>query len=332
MRRTLFICAITLSLLLFSLRLGEASFMQVVPGKGTETTLDIASWNIEWFGDTSNGPTNEALQLQNVRDVIAGADMDIWGVEEVVSLAQWNSLKAQLPGYAGFIAKEPNVVNGAAFYSDFNNTEQNVGILYKTSVATVPDARVILTANDFDFAGRPPLQVTLRVTLNGVAENIVVIIVHAKCCSDSDSWTRRRNAANALKSYLDTNFPTQKVWVIGDFNDDLDTSITPGQASPYANFVNDTARYRFPTEVLSDFGIASTTSFPDTIDHHLNSNEANATYVDGSVEVFRVDNFIPNYASTTSDHYPVLTRYNFGGGGGAPLVTVVAPNGGESFP
>jgi endonuclease/exonuclease/phosphatase family metal-dependent hydrolase len=308
--------------------------MQVVPGKGTETTLDIASWNIEWFGDTSNGPTNEALQLQNARDVIAGADMDIWGVAEIVSLAQWNNLKAQLPGYAGFMAKEPNVVNGAAFYSDFNNAEQNVGILYKTSIATVTDARVILTANNNDFAGRPPLQVKLRVTLNGATEDIVVIVLHAKCCSDTDSWTRRRNASNALKSYLDANFPTQKVWVIGDFNDDLDTSITPQHASPYANFVNDTARYRFPTKALSDSGIASTTSFPDTIDHHLNTNEANATYVAGSVEVFRVDSFIPNYDATTGDHFPVLSRYTFGSGGGGatPRVTVVSPNGGESLP
>src|SRR5688572_5765540 len=135
MRRTLSICAITISLLLLSLRMGEASFMQTVPRKGGDTTLDIPSWNIEWFGDASNGPTNETLQLQNARAVIAGADMDIWGVAEIVSLTQWNSLKAQLPGYAGFLAKESNVVNGAAFYSDFNNAEQNVGILYKTSIA-----------------------------------------------------------------------------------------------------------------------------------------------------------------------------------------------------
>jgi endonuclease/exonuclease/phosphatase family metal-dependent hydrolase len=293
-----------------------------VPARGSSTTLDIASWNIEWFGDTANGPTNETLQLQNARAVIAGADMDIWGVVEIVSLAQWNSLKAQLPGYAGFIAKEPNVINGSAFYSDFGGAEQNVGILYKTSVATVTDARVILTANDFDFGGRPPLQVTLRAMINGAIENVVVIILHAKCCSDSGSWTRRRNAANALKSYLDTNFPTQKVWVIGDFNDDVDTSITSGSASPYANFVNDAARYRFPTKALSDSGTPSTTTFSDTIDHHLNSNEANAAYIAGSAEVFRVDQFIPNYGATTSDHYPVLTRYTFGGGGGAAQVII----------
>src|SRR5262245_62553736 len=112
MRRTLSICSITLSLLLLSLCLSATSFTQSVPAKGADATLDIASWNIEWFGDTSNGPTNEALQLQNARAVIAGADMDIWGVAEIVSLAQWNNLKAQLPGYAGFIAKEADVVNG----------------------------------------------------------------------------------------------------------------------------------------------------------------------------------------------------------------------------
>jgi endonuclease/exonuclease/phosphatase family metal-dependent hydrolase len=311
---------------LLSFGLNTVSLAQAVPSRGGATTLDIASWNIEWFGDTGNGPTNETLQLQNARAVIAGADFDIWGVAEIVSLAQWNSLKAQLPGYAGFLAKEPNVINGPAFYSGFGNTEQNVGILYKTSIATVTDARVILTNNDFNFAGRPPLQVTLRVMLNGAIENIVVIILHAKCCSDSDSWTRRRNASTALKSYLDTNFPTQKVWVIGDFNDDLDTSITPESASPYANFVNDPADYRFPTQALTLAGISSTTGFPDTIDHHLNTNEANATYISGSVEVFRVDQFISNYDATTSDHFPVLTRYTFGGGGGGGPASQVIIN------
>src|SRR5262245_26940051 len=194
-----------------------------IPPRGTATTLDFASWNLDWFGDTANGPTNETLQLNNVRDVINGADMDIWGLEEVVSTTQFNNMKAQLPGYAGFLANDPVVVNGAAFYSDFNNLEQKVGILYKSALVSVLDARVILTGNDFDFAGRPPMQLTLHVTLNGTTENIIVIVLHAKCCSDDNSWQRRLNASSALKSYLDSNFPTQKVWVIGDFNDDVDT-------------------------------------------------------------------------------------------------------------
>ncbi|HEU4726662.1 MAG TPA: lamin tail domain-containing protein [Kofleriaceae bacterium] len=309
----------------------ETAQAVTVPAKGTATTLDIASWNLEWFGDPSNGPSNEALQLSNVRDVIGGTDFDLWGLEEVVSTTQFNSLVSQLPGYAGFVANDPFVVDGAAFYSDFNNGEQKVGILYKTSIVTVQSAAVILTQHDFDFGGRPPLEIKLRATINGATQDMVVIVMHAKCCSDTDSYQRRLDASSALKAYLDATYPTQKVWVIGDWNDDVDTSITAGQASPYQNFVTDGARYTVQTKVLSDAGIASTVNFPDTIDHHMNTNDAATTYVAGSAEVYRVDSFVPGYGTTTSDHFPVLTRYTVSAGGTAPAVTLTAPNGGESF-
>lgn len=282
-----------------------------IPAKGTATTLDIGAWNIEWFGDSSNGPTNETLQQSNVRDVINGADLDIWGLEEVVSATAFNNLKAQLPGYAGFLANDASVTNGAAYYSDFSNTEQKVGILYKTSVASVLGAKVILTANDYDFAGRPPLEVRLRVSLNGRTQDIVAIIFHAKAGSDSTSWQRRLNASNALKSYLDTTWPTTKVVVIGDWNDDLDTSITSGKASPYANFVNAPASYSTLSKALSDARISTTTGYPDAIDHQMVTNELAPQYVSGSVEAYRVDQYISSYSTTTTDHYPVLARYTW---------------------
>lgn len=277
-----------------------------IPSEGNESTLDIASWNIEWFGDTNNGPTDEIVQLQNVRAVVASADVDIWGFVEVVNWASWNSLKSQLPGYSGILADETAVVGGAEYYG---NSEQKVGILYKTSVATVRDARLILTGYDADFAGRPPLQVTLRASLNGTTEDIIVVVIHAKCCTAAGDWQQRVNASNALKSYLDSALPSQKVWVIGDFNDDVDASTATGYASPYANFVDDPAHYAFTTMALSEAHLGSTVDYTDTIDHHLTTNDSYATYVAGSAEVMRVDRYIDNYATTTSDHYPVLSRY-----------------------
>jgi endonuclease/exonuclease/phosphatase family metal-dependent hydrolase len=299
-----------------------------IPAKGTAATLDVASWNIEWFGSTGGGPTNETLQLANARDVIAGADFDVWGVAEITGQAQWNSLESQLPGYAGFLASEANVTSGSTYYG---STEQKVGILYKTSVATVLGAKVILTAYDTDFAGRPPLEVTLRVTLNGTTEDVVVIVLHGKAFDDVPSWQRRQNASVALKSYLDTTHPTRKVIVVGDWNDDVDTSITSGQASPYQNFVSDAADYTFTTRALSLAGVSSTTGYPDMIDHHLATNELAATHVPGSTEVYRVDTFISSYDATISDHFPVLSRFTFGGGGGVVSVAVTSPNGGESW-
>ena len=303
--------------------------LATVPAKGTASTLDVASWNIEWFGSTTNGPTNETLQASNSRDIIGGTDADIWGVAEIVDQAAWNNLESQLTGYTGFLASESHVTSGSTYYG---STEQKVGILYKSSIATLLGARIILTANDADFAGRPPLEVKLRVSLNGVTEDIVVIVLHAKAFNDDASWQKRLNASNALKSYLDTTYPTQKVIVVGDFNDDVDTSITAGKASPYQNFVDDAADYAFPTRALSLAGISSTVSYTDMIDHHLNTNEFTAAYVASSAEVYRVDTYVADYANTTSDHYPVLSRYTMGGGViTTPSVTVTAPNGGESY-
>ena len=276
--------------------------------EGSASTLDIANWNLEWFGAAGNGPADENLQLQNVRAVIAAVDFDVWGLAEVVSDAQFNSLKAQLSGYDGFTADAASVTNGAAFYGA---SEQKLAVLYKKALATLTAARIILTENDNDFAGRPPLEVKLRINLNGRTQDLVVIVLHMKAFSDSASWQRRVAAGAALKSYLDATYPTQQVAVIGDWNDDVDASISAGRASPYQSFFSDGARYTFPTAALSAAKLASTVGNAEFIDHQLNTNELAATYVAGSAKVYRADARIHNYSATTSDHYAVLARYNF---------------------
>jgi endonuclease/exonuclease/phosphatase family metal-dependent hydrolase len=288
-----------------------------VPARGTPGTLDIGEWNIEFFGSTSNGPTNEPLQLSNVHDVILGADLDIWGLEEVVSVTQFNQLVSQLPGYAGLISSDPFVTSGSTFYS---SSEQKVALLFKTSVATVQSARLILTDQDFNFAGRPPLEVTLTATVNGVTSDLIIIVIHAKAFNDTAAFDRRLAASTALKSFLDTTHPTKRVVVLGDLNDDVDISITPGKPSPYKNFVDATASYFFPTKALSEAGQHSTVSFPDMIDHHLITNELVPLFVPGSAEVYLVDQFVPNYGPTTTDHFPTLSRYTLGGGSGSAKV------------
>ncbi|WP_338673581.1 lamin tail domain-containing protein [Streptomyces sp. SCSIO 30461] len=295
-----------------------------VPSQGSPTHLDVGNWNVEWFGAPDLGPTDEALQQQNVRDVMAGADMDVWGLSEVVSTSAFDTLVAGMPGYTGVVANDPIVTNGAQYYSDFGDTEQKVALVWRSSMATLVSAKVILTGQNSNFAGRPPVEFTLRGTFDGVTRDLVFIVLHAKAGSTQDAWNLRNPASQALKSYLDTTHPAQNVFVIGDWNDDVDTSITPEKASPYANFVNDTARYTFPTRALSLAGVASTTSYPDFIDHQLTTNEVQAKYVAGSATAFQPQPYVPNYATTTSDHYPVLARYNFvPGGGGGPANVII---------
>lgn len=280
-----------------------------IPAKGTASTFDVGTWNVLWFGDVGNGPRDEALQLRRVRDVINGADLDLWGVQEVVEQAHFASLLAQLPGYAGFLANDPSVANGPAHYSDFSNREQKVGLIYRTSVVQVLGAKVVLTEKDHEFAGRPPLEVRVRLTLGGATRDGVVLVLHAKADTAEASWLRRKAGSEALQAYLDAAWPDVPVWVLGDFNDDVDTSISLGRPSPYANLVAQGPRWVFPTAALSAAGISTTTGYSDAIDHILASDEAMAGYAASSAEAYRVDSFIPSYNTTTSDHFPVLARF-----------------------
>lgn len=281
-------------------------------GQGAAALFDVATWNVEWFGDTGNGPTNETLQRQNVAATMAGLDQDLWALQEVVDANQFAALVAALPGHAGLLANDAQVQGGAQWYSDFGNREQKVALVWRTSVATLLGVKVILTANDNAFAGRPPLEARFRVTLPSGTEEIVVIALHAKAGTTADDHARRRAASQALETYLRATWPTQKVFVLGDFNDDLDTSIRLGEPSPYANFLADPSAFGAPTLALSQAGLRSTVGFTDMIDHHVVSNEAMAAYQTGSARAFRVDEVITNYASTTTDHFPVLARYAIG--------------------
>lgn len=277
---------------------------------GTANTLDFGTWNLEWFGDTSRGPSNEDLQLRNASFIISGLEMDIWSVQEVTSTSHFNDLIDSLEGYDGFLANDPIVQSDSAYYDDFGGNEQKLGLIYKPNLITINSAEIILTDYDYEFAGRPPVQVQLTANVDGQSADVVAILIHAKCCTDDEDYERKSVGADALKSYLDSTWPDANVMVFGDFNDDIDESISSGRESVYKPFVDDSTDYTFPTKELSDNGISSTVNYPDVIDHHLNSNEMYSFYVTGSVMSFQPEDYVNNYGTTTSDHYPILTRYS----------------------
>ncbi|HEY8934850.1 MAG TPA: Calx-beta domain-containing protein, partial [Cyclobacteriaceae bacterium] len=98
---------------------------------------------------------------------------------------------------------------------------------------------------------------------------------------------------------------------LGDYNDDLHESIVTGLQTSYSNFVADTLNYNPITLPLSLAGAKSTTSFDGVIDNQIISNELNADYLPGSQHVITPFIEIPNYASTTSDHLAVASRFRF---------------------
>ncbi len=301
---------------------------------GAPLTFSAANWNVEWFGYASDGPTDDALQLENVKTVIRTTGADFWGLQELVDPEEFDALK-QMPGYDGFMANDPRVLYGASYYSA---NEQKVGILFRSDVVSVQDARIILTSSNYDFGTRPPLQVKLRITRNGASTDLVAIVLHMKALSDTDSYTRRKNAGLALKSYLDALPADTRFIVLGDWNDDVDVSISRDSTSganlpsPYQNFLDDPADYTFLTQALSLTNVRSTVSNTQFIDHQLVSNELRAGYVSNSAQALRPDTYISQYKATTSDHYPVFSRFAFNvAPPPPPPLRITSPNGGEQL-
>ena len=281
-----------------------------IPAQGTAATLDVVTWNLLFFGATNQGPADETLQMARVRDVILGTDADLWGVQEVTDADAFAALLDQLPGYRGFLANDASVPGGSDSY---DRGELKVGLVYKPSVAEVTGARVILGDLDYEFAGRPPLEVQLRVTLGGTSHDMVVIVLHAKAIADETSWERRRAAGDGLKAYLDDTWPDHVVLVPADWNDDVDESITRGRDTPYRSLVDAAPEWVFPTAGLSAAGARSMPRYTEVIDHILASDEAMAWYQQGSAMVYELDELIDDYLDTTSDHLPVLARFAPGG-------------------
>ena len=277
-----------------------------IPAQGTAATFDLATWNLLNFGSAGLGPQDETLQLARIRDVILGTDADLWGVQEVTSANAFTSLLSHLPGYAGLLANDSSVVGGSGSYG---GGEIKVGLIFKTSVVEVSGARIILSELNHEFAGRPPLEARVRLNHGGVANPAVVIVLHAKADQQVASWERRAAAAAGLKEYLDSELADDIVLIPGDWNDDLDESITSGRDTPYRPFLDSAPDWVFPTAELTAEGATSILGYDDVIDHILASDEIMPWYEVGSALVHRVDEHIPDYRDTTSDHLPVLVRF-----------------------
>ncbi len=283
-----------------------------IPKIGNDTLLEIATWNIEWFGDPSNGPTNETLQFSNVKEVLLKTEIDIWGFCEISNQTVFQQLIAALPGYSATLAT----------YSQ----TQKTGLMWKSDKFDLLLSHHILseTTYDYDFAGRPPLEVLLVRKDSILPDTLFLYVLHLKAFGDQTSYTRRKNAASHLKAFLDLNRSGNKVIVLGDWNDNILGSIYSGTTeSPFLNFVNDSLRYFYLSKQLVDEGKKSYTSSNGTmIDHIMKNSMLDSFYLKGNAKVLdMLPTYISSYSSTTSDHYPVMGYFNFKRYLKSPVVT-----------
>lgn len=273
-----------------------------IPVKGDTNTIEIGNWNLEWFGNTGYGPTDEPLQQNNVYEVIKTTDLDFWGLCEVSDSAAWKNLLGKLPAYSGIIAP-------------WSQT-QKTALLFKTQYFKLLYSKPVLSDYYKEFAsGRLPLEAAFETTFKNKKDTFIAFIIHMKANVGSDSqkneaYQLRKNAGLALKNYIDNKYLNRAYMVFGDWNDDLDQSIYNNLTTPYAAMLNDSNHYFFTTLRLTQSGKTSMASYNNIIDHQAISERMKYYYIKNSSEVIYMNNYISNYSTTTSDHYPVYSKYD----------------------
>ncbi|MBC6989720.1 T9SS-dependent choice-of-anchor J family protein [Hymenobacter sp. BT491] len=291
-----------------------------------DNTLEVVNWNLEWFGSPQNGPTNDDQQQANVRTVLNSLQADIYGLVEVVDTVRLGSIVRQLPG-GGYTYKVSDFGSFADNAQDADYASaQKLAFVYKTSIfknVTISSLfRCTQAENcpEYNYwsSGRFPYLMDADVTLNGITKHFTFVLIHAKANTSptATSYDRRKNAADGLKAKLDADYANSNVVILGDFNDDLDVTITTGLTTTitsYSAFTTDPANYTALTLPLSQAGLRSTVSYNDIIDHVVVTNDVVPFYLPNSATILTgVANLVPNYGNTTTDHYPVQTRYTFG--------------------
>ncbi|HLP33915.1 MAG TPA: endonuclease/exonuclease/phosphatase family protein, partial [Bacteroidia bacterium] len=206
-----------------------------VPKVGVAGKTEIACWNVEWFGSTQFGPTNETLQYNNIKTVLQNSDIDIWGLEEVSNPNTFVALMNELPQYGYVLASYPQT--------------QKTALIWKKSLFRRVTSGLILNQYANEFAsGRLPLEVRLVSDSLPKLDTLIVIVLHLKANVGTDaeklqSYYDRRAAGSILKQYMDQNMSGRKVAVIGDWNDRLNTSIYKDSITPFKSILTAPSDY-----------------------------------------------------------------------------------------
>ena len=262
---------------------------------GTSNTLDIVTWNLEWF------PKNGNITIDSLKSIIEKIDADVYAFQEIDNIGSFNILKNKLLGYSGLVKNTSNL---------------NLAFLYKNSI-TIDSSYSILDDYDYVFAGRTPF--VLEINYNGM--NFNLFNNHFKCCGDgvldlgdsSDEENRRLQAMNYLKNYIDNNNYSNAI-ILGDLNDLIEDNIYD---NVFISIINDSLNWKIvddhiPNQITSNWSFPN---WPSHLDHIFLSNSLFPLINDQQVDVktIRVDNYFQTfyqYDNTISDHLPVGLRLN----------------------
>lgn len=264
----------------------------------TDSTLEVVTWNIEWF------PKNGLATVDYVKDIIEVIDADILAFQEISDTYLFENAVNNIDGYEAFFPETDH--RGLAY-------------AWKTETVDITEIYRIYTESSYS---RPFPRSPLVMECSFTGTPFIIVNNHFKCCGDNvlepdDPWdeeTRRLEAGRLLKEYIDENWPDKQVMIVGDLNDILTDDV---EDNVFRMYFDDLDNYRF-----ADWDIAngssshwSYPSWPSHLDHILITNELFDEMEEeiAKTQTLEIDNYLEGgwneYENNVSDHRPVAIRF-----------------------
>ena len=265
---------------------------------GTDVSLDLVSWNIEWF--PKNNTTSDYVQ-----EILTNLEADIYALQEIEDTTLLKNIVSNIPGYECYF--KSSYYGGLAY-------------VYNTNTIQVSAKYEIFTSSPYwnTFPRSPQV---LEFTF--LENDYIIINNHFKCCGDgvlnsnnsNDEENRRLQAVTYLKQFLDNNFANTNVVLLGDLNDNLTDDF---ENNVFQSFIDDSNNYEFADMQIAQGSSSgwSYPSWPSHLDHILISDELfeNFQNPNSLVSVIKIDDYMGgwnNYDNNVSDHRPIAVKLDF---------------------
>jgi exonuclease III len=261
------------------------------PNLNQDDSIEIITWNCEFFPQ-ANDSTILALA-----EAVLDLNADIIAFQELRRTGWFSKLMSYLPEYNFIVSQQASFMD--------------LAIIYKNNIFKLTQQIEPFAENDYNFAGRPPLQADLILTKDGQDIPLSVINLHMKCCDSG--LQRRKKASQMLYEYLDENYDEQSnIIVLGDWNDD--TKDKPGEHC-FEPFFQDKRFYFTTRDIAFDISQASYPIEPyvSFLDHIMITETLLPRESTYNVRTLPMGEYMGGYHiydAYISDHLPVMLSFS----------------------
>jgi len=261
------------------------------PNVNHDESIEIITWNCEFFPH-ANDSTIFALA-----EAVLDLNADIIAFQELRRTGWFSKLMAYLPKYDFIVSQQASFMD--------------LAIIFKNDMFEMARQIEPFSENDYNFAGRPPLQADLIIKTENGNIPLSLINLHMKCCDSG--LHRRQKAAQMLYDYLDANYDKQSnIIVLGDWNDDIKDK--PGEHC-FEPFIQDDRFYFTTREIAFDINQASYPKEPyiSFLDHILVSEKLLPKGSEYDVQTILIGKSMGGYEiyeEFISDHRPVMLSFS----------------------